>query len=94
MKASKSVTRKKGQPPPPPMPSAADIPKQTRTESLTMKREYSLLLLITCLTLFSCAAYKPVVIVHGVWDLRFSLNFMAQQISEVGVIVLSRIGSP
>ncbi|XP_045609973.1 lysosomal thioesterase PPT2-A isoform X1 [Procambarus clarkii] len=30
----------------------------------------------------SCTAYKPVVIIHGVWDLRFSLDFLADQITE------------
>ncbi|XP_071525830.1 lysosomal thioesterase PPT2-A isoform X1 [Panulirus ornatus] len=32
--------------------------------------------------LLSCVAYKPVVIIHGVWDIRFSLNFLANQIRE------------
>ncbi|KAK3874466.1 hypothetical protein Pcinc_020595 [Petrolisthes cinctipes] len=47
-----------------------------------MKKEYCLVLLLTWFTLYSCTAYKPVVIVHGVWDLRDSLNFLAEQIQQ------------
>ena len=28
--------------------------------------------------------YKPVVIVHGIWDKRTSLDFMADRIRQVG----------
>lgn len=35
-------------------------------------------------------AYKPVVIVHGIWDKRTSLDFMANRIREVWVKVASK----
>ncbi|XP_064079187.1 lysosomal thioesterase PPT2-A-like [Macrobrachium nipponense] len=46
----------------------------------SMKRKRVLLLCV--LMVYSCAAYKPVVIIHGVWDLRFSLNFLADMIRQ------------
>lgn len=46
----------------------------------SMKRKRVLLLCV--LMIYSCAAYKPVVIIHGVWDLRFSLNFLADMIRQ------------
>lgn len=43
---------------------------------------YSKLLIVTCL------AYRPVIIIHGVWDLRFSLNFLAEHIKQVSKFTL------
>lgn len=37
---------------------------------------------LSLLLLMSCNGYKPVVIVHGVWDLKDSLYFMAELIKE------------
>ncbi|CAL4065018.1 unnamed protein product, partial [Meganyctiphanes norvegica] len=41
---------------------------------------YLLVALSTCS--FYSSAYRPVVLIHGVWDIRISLNFMADMIRE------------
>ncbi|XP_063859497.1 lysosomal thioesterase PPT2-A-like isoform X1 [Scylla paramamosain] len=40
------------------------------------------LLVFSGILILTCMAYKPVIIIHGVWDLRFSLNFLAEQIRQ------------
>ncbi|XP_045131007.1 lysosomal thioesterase PPT2-A-like isoform X2 [Portunus trituberculatus] len=39
-------------------------------------------LVLSGILMLTCMAYKPVIIIHGVWDLRFSLNFLAEQIRQ------------
>ncbi|XP_050726816.1 lysosomal thioesterase PPT2-A-like [Eriocheir sinensis] len=40
------------------------------------------LLLCAKLLFVTCLAYRPVFIIHGVWDLRFSLDFLAEHIRQ------------
>ncbi|XP_068239467.1 lysosomal thioesterase PPT2-A [Palaemon carinicauda] len=46
----------------------------------SMERKCAFLLCV--LMIYSCSAYRPVVVIHGVWDLRFSLDFLADMIQE------------
>jgi len=50
-----------------------------------MNASFKRILLVTLISCFvtTASAYKPVVIVHGIWDVKTSLDFMADRIREL-----------